>query len=259
MPRGIRGIQKGEHISPKTEFKKGMVPWIKGKHHSEETKKKAVDTRMLNNSYKHIEATKKKISEALKGKKKPPFSYEHKRKIREWHLGRKHSEEHRLKISIGNKGRIFSEETKKKISEAHMGEKGVNWKGGISKDINKYNRKRRHRLGISKRKSFKYGGPAPIPKRVLRKRYKALKRAAGPLTIQTIQQVYEDNIKQHGTLTCIYCLNPTTFGKDTLEHKQPLSRGGTNKRDNLAIACHKCNSSKGNKTEEEYRKGILNQ
>jgi hypothetical protein len=29
----------GVHYSPKTEFKKGVTPWIKGKHHTEETKK----------------------------------------------------------------------------------------------------------------------------------------------------------------------------------------------------------------------------
>ena len=33
-------IRKGKHISPKTEFKKGLVHWIKGKHHSEETNEK---------------------------------------------------------------------------------------------------------------------------------------------------------------------------------------------------------------------------
>lgn len=44
------------------------------------------------------------------------------------------------------------------------------------------------------------------------------------------------------------------FGKDTLEHKQPLSHNGTNLYENLAIACQKCNSSKGKKTEEEYRR-----
>lgn len=31
---------KGKRNSPSTEFKKGMIPWIKGKHHSEESKQK---------------------------------------------------------------------------------------------------------------------------------------------------------------------------------------------------------------------------
>ena len=91
-----------------------------------------------------------------------------------------------------------------------------------------------------------------------RKRYKqlhrALRRNAGFLSIQTIQEIYEENIKQYGTLTCIYCQKPIVFGEDTLEHKIPLSRGGTNLRENLDIACRKCNLQKNSKTEIEYKK-----
>lgn len=76
------------------------------------------------------------------------------------------------------------------------------------------------------------------------------------LTVAIIQQVYEDNIKFYGTLTCIYCLKTTEFGKDTLEHKLPLSRGGTNLKENLGIACKHCNFIKHNKTEKEFR-GLL--
>lgn len=50
--------------------------------------------------------------------------------------------------------------------------------------------------------------------------------------------------------TCVYC------GKTKIplqiEHLIPLSRGGTNKISNLAIACEKCNQDKGNMTAEEY-------
>lgn len=42
-------IRKGEHLSPKTEYKRGCVPWNKDLEHTDETKKK--------------------ISEANKGKK----------------------------------------------------------------------------------------------------------------------------------------------------------------------------------------------
>ena len=57
------------------------------------------------------------------------------------------------------------------------------------------------------------------------------------LTIATIQQVYENNIKKNGTLTCYLCFTPISFGKDNLEHKIPLSRDGNNKKSNLDIAC----------------------
>ena len=78
--------------------------------------------------------------------------------------------------------------------------------------------------------------------------------SVGKLTIKTLQLVYEDNIKQFGTLTCYLCLNPIEFGKDELEHKTPITRGGTNEYNNLGIACKSCNSSKHDKTEVEYRR-----
>ena len=87
-----------------------------------------------------------------------------------------------------------------------------------------------------------------------KRKYKYLKKVKGLLTIQTIQQVYEDNIKEFGTLTCYLCLKPIKFRQDCLEHKIPLSRGGTNLYENLAIAHQKCNNKKYNKTLEEYQK-----
>ena len=85
------------------------------------------------------------------------------------------------------------------------------------------------------------------------KQYKARVKDGGELTIHTIQLVYEDNIKRYGTLTCYLCLHPILFRQDSLEHKIPLSRSGTNEYNNLGVACGKCNSQKGTKTEEEYR------
>ncbi len=73
------------------------------------------------------------------------------------------------------------------------------------------------------------------------------------LSVETVQRVYEDNIKKYGTLTCYLCIKPIHFGKDSLEHKTPLSRGGTNLYENLAVAHRRCNNQKFTKTEEEYR------
>ena len=75
---------------------------------------------------------------------------------------------------------------------------------------------------------------------------------AEDLRVETIQLVYEDNIKQYGTLTCYLCLKPIPFGKDHLEHKNPLSRGGSNKYDNLGVSCQSCNCKKGRKTVDEF-------
>ena len=72
------------------------------------------------------------------------------------------------------------------------------------------------------------------------------------LTRKTIQRVYEDNIKKYGTLTCELCNKPILFGKDSLDHKTPLTRGGSNLYENLQVAHSFCNSVKLNKTMEEW-------
>ena len=76
------------------------------------------------------EETKKKISEANMLRKSNSGSFKN------GHIGfwnKKHrSNETKEKISINGKGRIVSNKTRKKISKAQKGEKGNNWKGGIS-------------------------------------------------------------------------------------------------------------------------------
>lgn len=94
-------------------------------------------------------------------------------------------------------------------------------------------------------------------RRLFTKKAKAISKYPGELTIQTIQLVYEDNIKKFGTLTCYLCLKPITFNADALEHKIPATRGGTNQYDNLAIAHISCNNKKRLKTETEYKEVIL--
>lgn len=51
---------------------------------------------------------------------------------------------------------------------------------------------------------------------------------------------------------CYYCSIPLC-GKGTIDHKVPLSRNGTNWSKNLCIACKLCNSSKGVKSEVEFK------
>jgi 5-methylcytosine-specific restriction endonuclease McrA len=74
----------------------------------------------------------------------------------------------------------------------------------------------------------------------------------GDISLGMVQRVYEDNIKKYGTLTCYICLNQISFGKDTLEHKIPAIKGGTNDYDNLEVACHGCNCGKKDSTVDEY-------
>lgn len=189
-------------------------------------------------------------------------------------------------------GKRHTIKTKNKISKAMQGkncrEKSCRWKGGVTTDkqyIVRQKKEYRHRVGISK----KYRGESwAITKTPEEKKIRQIKYRQSPkvklrqklwkqslkgrisqkkhnlihrtkikdLSIKTIQLVYEDNIKRYGTLTCYLCLKFIEFKKDHLEHRIPLSRGGTNEYYNLAVACQRCNCRKHNKTEKEYREEL---
>jgi len=139
-----------------------------------------------------------------------------------------------LKCSNKNNERI---EKIKFFMRTQKGKLGHNWKGGID-------RKEQIRKWIKEN---------PEKVRRIQQRRLAVKKGGGPLFLKEIQFIYEENIKKFGTLTCVYCLKKLSFGEDSLEHIIPLSRGGTNKRDNLSIACLSCNCSKADKLLNEWR------
>ena len=54
-------------------------------------------------------------------------------------------------------------------------------------------------------------------------------------------------------LACCYCGSGIEDGaKLTLDHLAPYSHSGTNDATNLVTACHKCNSSRGNRDWREF-------
>ena len=89
-----------------------------------------------------------------------------------------------------------------------------------------------------------------------RERYKAIKAnrrsLVKNLTEAVVQLVYEKNIKNNRRLSCYLCLIPISIQDSHLEHKTPLSRGGSNDFTNLEVSCRQCNQRKGAKTLEEY-------
>ena len=64
----------------------------------------------------------------------------------------------------------------------------------------------------------------------------------------TEQDINELHLEQEGK--CFYC--GETYSIYHVEHKIPLSRGGSDTKENLAIACPHCNFTKINKTMEEF-------
>ena len=209
---------------------------LKGSHHSLESKARMSCTRYkVNSENPHLGFQKGHVP---------------------WITGKHHTQKVRDRIREANKDRLFKKGythwnrgkkcpqfagennyfygkhlipwNKGKKSPQFLGENNPNWKGGISKLENYVKLKRQ--------------------------KYLSLKRNGGELSVKTIQMVYEDSIKRYGTLTCYLCLKAIEFKQDCLEHKLPLSRGGTNVYENLGVAHCICNSEKGNKTEEEYRR-----
>lgn len=73
-------------------------------------------------------------------------------------------------------------------------------------------------------------------------------RQAGRALKRWLLKGYGENM-----ITCHYCGKLIDGESPHLEHKTPISRGGSNHRTNLAIACASCNLKKGRKTEAEFR------
>lgn len=90
---------------------------------------------------------------------------------------------------------------------------------------------------------------------ISRKKHKALRREAGPLDSDIILSVMTGS-EVNGEVLCVYC-NESVGDSWHLEHKTPLSRGGTNDLENLAVACQACNLQKGDKTVEEYEEYLV--
>lgn len=51
---------------------------------------------------------------------------------------------------------------------------------------------------------------------------------------------------------CYYCGRKISAYRTSIDHMLPVSRGGTDQPDNLALACPTCNRAKGARTPEEY-------
>ena len=181
---------------------------------------------------------------------------------------RKYRLEHREEM-LGKKQKYYQQHKKenetynREYREKHIEEVRLYYREYWEKCKEKRNPEileKNHKKGIHKRYNLMLGiSHTPEYQKIKGEKYKYNSRNAGNLTIQTIQQIYDENIINNGgVLKCIYCHRELTNKEATLEHKQPLSSGGTNAKENLAIACGHCNSGKKDKTEAEYKEWLKN-
>jgi len=165
---------------------------------------------------------------------------------KEWHLKNK---EHAAEYA-----KEYTEKNREKIN---LNLKKYRQQEGIRERHNKQERDRYHNTdyyGRKKKEISERGKKWRLANKDRGAFYSAKRRAlTKDLTYDTIQRVYEDNIKKYGTLTCVLCNNPILFGDDSLEHLLPLVRGGTNDYDNLGVAHLKCNLKKNRKTLKEWK------
>jgi hypothetical protein len=122
MSYNVESTTRGIKLSKETRFliSKNNARYWKGKHHSNETKRKLS---ISHKGKKHSEIHKRKMSKIMSGVGNPMygkiFSEEYRKKLSKSHIGKIVNNEIRKKISASNLGKHnnFSEEAKKKLSE----------------------------------------------------------------------------------------------------------------------------------------------
>ena len=124
-------------------------------------------------------------------------------------------------------------ETRKKYEQTEAYKK-------LKSERAKYYREKEHTQELDKARKLRY----------YYRKYSALRstRIEGADAIS-----FEDWKKLYSAETCYYCGAKVEGRNKTIDHKTPISRGGTNAVENLCICCQRCNSKKNNKTEAEFK------
>lgn len=68
---------------------------------------------------------------------------------------------------------------------------------------------------------------------------------------------YRSAVFARDGLLCSYCSKPLLISEATLDHVEPLARGGRNHPSNMVVACNTCNNRKGCLTLTEYLLGEM--
>lgn len=80
-------------------------------------------------------------------------------------------------------------------------------------------------------------------------------RASHTMSQKDVVSIKQKKLKEQKH-TCVYCGTKIGLDSSDLDHKTPLSRGGTDHEENLQALCKKCNKEKHSKTDIEYKAWI---
>lgn len=175
------------------------------------------------------------------------------KRVQEW--GQENAEH------VSERGKKYYAENKETIHKPyrernaeHIAKVKRDWRKNNPEKVKKHKSEsqKRHRLSSSirvKRHNTKY----PERRRARTLNRIAMKKAApGKYTGEDIKRMFDEQEERCAYCGIRICWNiPKDFHVD---HVHPLSRGGSNYPDNLALACSSCNQSKNDMTIAEWQK-----
>jgi 5-methylcytosine-specific restriction endonuclease McrA len=113
-------------------------------------------------------------------------------------------------------------------------------------------------LYCAKKHKQKLKKEKPILSKARDLRGRLLSRSKDPGIKQTTPTALElEQWLTRATYVCYYSGVELTLDSLTIDHKIPISKGGTNELENLCVASHHMNTAKGNMTAEEFMDLLL--
>lgn len=73
----------------------------------------------------------------------------------------------------------------------------------------------------------------------------------------TRKRAYKARLIEEFGCRCRYCGKRAKPEALTLDHIKPVSAGGTNNYENLALACKKCNEAKANRAADKFIRQLV--
>ena len=70
----------------------------------------------------------------------------------------------------------------------------------------------------------------------------------------TLREAYISELIKKQKGRCMYCGRKVSRDLFDLDHKNPVDRGGTNRKNNFQLLCRTCNTRKGAMTDREFRR-----